>query len=629
MAWQYGNIRWQLPFASVSNVNCRVDIYQRGYTGSTISELTGAQIPIYWDEDNDESLLNVVRTKTGYLKVIEQAYNELSELYPANDTDHYIEVFYGSDCVFSGFMQAQSFDLPFKPAPRTLNLPINSPLVVSEGLKMPVCNPPEYRSIGTILKDVCTNIPANITQIIFPVELPLDTNYTAGLSWKVLSLSYCPYNSEFDNYKEHTQDVFIPKYISEVIEGICNCFGLIVHDYPGMLIFTKVDYTGQYGVYNVATLGNTTPTPVSTIDSSVVTDYSSIQILSNKGKEKSILPLNKLSINYDGDFEKTGEVKFERSKYNIWNQIQGQKNVTLKNYDPAYHTPFENDWYFPTDDLTPPQYGEDWKHGMWFAKYGNSSLSEKLLWRAPNGIPSYATIFEWKLFAIPPRLTSYKYTFTMRVERGDSAYNLSQVAGITFGIIIRKGNLYWDGSDWVNTPTYLNVTTDSEGMINYTFTMIYSVKLLPERFTISFNAGDMSSPTYMYAFTDMKFGSTEAQEIFDVVIPEPERKKDIIENNGSNISDSISQIFNTNTDNWNQVMSPTDGRESIGMATDYSYLFTSRLMHRIHSLLPRSAEIYLQRVKFFSTDAKKKIISCGFTPSEDKMDITLQTINTL
>ena len=67
MAWDYGKIRWQMQFKSRSNVACKVDIYMRDYTGNDVTQLTGAETPVSWDEDNDEDLLNVVRLKTGYI----------------------------------------------------------------------------------------------------------------------------------------------------------------------------------------------------------------------------------------------------------------------------------------------------------------------------------------------------------------------------------------------------------------------------------------------------------------------------------------------------------------------------------------------------------------------------------
>jgi hypothetical protein len=99
--------------------------------------------------------------------------------------------------------------------------------------------------------------------------------------------------------------------------------------------------------------------------------------------------------------------------------------------------------------------------------------------------------------------------------------------------------------------------------------------------------------------------------------------------NGSNEEDAVSQAFNLAISNFNHVSSPTDGSEVVGMPTQYEYMFTSRTLLEIDTLLPRSGNIYVQNVKYLRDTPKRKIISCGFTPSEDEMDVTMQDINSL
>lgn len=630
MAWSYGNLRWQLPFESRKGVTCRVDIYKRGYTGSSVTQLIGTDKPVYWDEDSDESLLTTVRSKTGYLNLIEETYGDLNDIYPATDIDHYVEVYYGSTCVFSGFIKAQTFGLPFTPGPRILKLPIQSPLEVASGIKMTAVDMPTYKSLGTILKEACTKLQSNITQVIFPVGITLDTGYTADLTWKVISLAYCPYNSDFDNYKEHDQDVFITKDVQYCINGICNCFGLMVHDFPGMLVFSKVDYSGSYGIYNVSSLDGTTLTPIATIDSSVATDYNNIDILSDNGKETQIMPVKNIEINYEGDFEKTVEITYDFAKFWWWQQTTSEgKLITYKKFDPALQSQFWNNGIFPTNDLTPPPYGPDTKRGLWMAEFGLNGLNKKILYRPNTGATATLPVLLWYLWVVPPRGDSYKYAFTMTIEKGQGALNLNKAVGLNVNLRIQYNGMYWNGTDWTHTSSYVTATTDSEGKINCVVTIIYSMILAPERMTIEILAGDMASDAYIYAWSEIKFGYTILQEIFDKVIPEPLTSKEIIVENGSNEEDAVSQAFNLAINNFNHVSSPTDGREVVGMPTQYEYMFMSRTLLEIDTLLPRSGNIYVQNVKYIRDTPKRKIISCGFTPSEDEMNVTMQDINSL
>jgi hypothetical protein len=77
MAWTNGNKRWTVQFKSLNGTTCRIDIYKRGYTGTIVDTLIAAANPINYSEDNDSDLLNnVIRFRTGYLRLIENYYND-------------------------------------------------------------------------------------------------------------------------------------------------------------------------------------------------------------------------------------------------------------------------------------------------------------------------------------------------------------------------------------------------------------------------------------------------------------------------------------------------------------------------------------------------------------------------
>ena len=64
--------RWTIPFKSLNGTDCRIDIYDEGYTDTAV-ELSpnnanapgyAAAEPIFYEEDNSDNLLNVIRYKT-------------------------------------------------------------------------------------------------------------------------------------------------------------------------------------------------------------------------------------------------------------------------------------------------------------------------------------------------------------------------------------------------------------------------------------------------------------------------------------------------------------------------------------------------------------------------------------
>ena len=212
----------------MNGTTCRVDIYKRGYSGSSYTTLTGGQDPFFWEEDNDESLLKVVRQKTGYINVIETSNGSLSDLAPATDSDHFVEFYYGSTLYFTGFMQAQNFENDWAPAPRRMSFPVQSPLALIYGKKFNIPQAPSYLRLAEVLKEVCDGLQANIGYVIFPSGYRSDMN----LSLYINTMVYCPYNDQYQCSAQSTEPLFTATTYGEFIEGLCNCFGLMVHDLP-------------------------------------------------------------------------------------------------------------------------------------------------------------------------------------------------------------------------------------------------------------------------------------------------------------------------------------------------------------------------------------------------------------
>ena len=79
--------RWTIPFKSLNGTNCRIDIYDEGWSGA-VTELSTANAntpgvaaadPFYYEENNDESLLEVIRYRTGYINLVETIYGGLAD----------------------------------------------------------------------------------------------------------------------------------------------------------------------------------------------------------------------------------------------------------------------------------------------------------------------------------------------------------------------------------------------------------------------------------------------------------------------------------------------------------------------------------------------------------------------
>ena len=316
MAWANGNKRWTIPFLSLAGKSCKIDIYKRGYTSSTVSTLAtnvsgavgcaGAQ-PFYFEEDDDESLLTVIRVKTGYINLIELTYGGLDDLRPTTNNEHYIEVYYGTDLMFTGFMQAQTFETEWKPAPREVSFPVISPLGLMDSYKFTAKNPPSLLTFKELFLEIM-NGSDSVYGFVDVAALSLTTPTTTQnvfTDLKVKSLVVSPFKTATDN----GTDVFEPQTYLYFIEAVCNAFGLIAHDVPGGLVLSKFDNSNGYAVRLTPT-GSGTMSIIYDDTTHAMGDIFDVQGTDNE--ESTILPLKQIEINYEGDSQREISLNYDR-----------------------------------------------------------------------------------------------------------------------------------------------------------------------------------------------------------------------------------------------------------------------------------------------------------------------------
>ena len=154
--------RWTIPFVSRQSKQCRIDIYDPSWSGA-VTELStnnanapgvAAEDPFYFEEDDDEDLLSVIRVKTGYINLIETTFGGLDDLHPTLMKNRYVEVYYDSTLVFRGYIQQQTFENDWAAAPREVSLPVISPLGLAESLTFEAEMPLTDNKIGYYMKQI-------------------------------------------------------------------------------------------------------------------------------------------------------------------------------------------------------------------------------------------------------------------------------------------------------------------------------------------------------------------------------------------------------------------------------------------------------------------------------------------
>lgn len=630
MAWASGNKRWTLPFVSLNGTECRVDIYKKGYTGSTVDTLIGSATPIEWQEDDDEDLLNVVRVKTGSLNVIEQNYGDLQELYPAVSTDHYIEVYYGKvydeetgeelydKLIFTGFMQAQTFENDWTAGPRELSFNITSPLGIVDGLLFSKPTIPDYKMLGTIMRTVIDGLNANIQGVTVPVP---DTGVRKNMFAMYLCSNVITPEDQPYKYQMSASDLFSQRSYRDFIEGLCNCFGMIVHDEPGQLVFSRFDYDGNYLYVNRYRLADGTNIAGAETSGATTADLNdTIEVASADNTESLVLPMNKVEIKYDGGFFRSASVPFDHCN----KRTTGGSGF---NWDEANIIPLNDE--VTADNLKTNAYltsnGHLSEPGVVFKYAGekNSGGSEMILiqkgtgWE--TGVPK---IVKWTLFDRPQQ--SFRISFDGKW--GPSIANLnSEGTAPTIHVWIKCGDRYYGGSSGDYSWQTTAVSCDASfGDI-----------------TIGVNSTDAigrGRPIEIWMTTDLQYLSADniyciqnlkveanTSAILDYVYGDNDSDIAIIAGAASEVSTSVDVLFTNRSMTANYL----SDRGTAAKLPDnnyynmYKYMIQSqnRLQVKVKGTIPDYA--YLKKIIYFNSSWRWRLIAIGFDPREDNYTLTL------
>ena len=318
--------KWRTTFMSVNNRLYTANIKVNGYTGSVIT-LTADTDPLTLEENDDTDLLNVIRYTTGYINILADDSIDVADIFPTTSiTERYVEILEGSTVIFRGYVQAQEFSRIGNYAttgnpPQSVSIPIISPLGLIDDLEFEKVTSPTDFTLWELLKICLYKMGGNpggvaatpYTYVYFPQVV---SGSALLKELKLPSLVISPYSDKNTHDSSTTvDDCFEVEPISYFIEGLCRCFGCMVHDAPDALVFTKFDYTGSSVRYdlldsttNVAQPGNLTLAP------SIVFD-GGIEIA-------QIAPLRKLTCQYDGDRDTNLDMNFQHCR-----RVRGNDNA--------------------------------------------------------------------------------------------------------------------------------------------------------------------------------------------------------------------------------------------------------------------------------------------------------------
>jgi hypothetical protein len=618
MSWSLGNKKWAIPFKSLKGVNCHIDIYKRGYTGSTVTTLSpnvsgspgcAAAQPFYWEEDDDENLLEVIRVKTGYINLVETIRDGLSDLYPSTNTEHFVEVTYGSSLVFTGFMQAQTFENDWAPAPRELSFPIISPLGIMEGFTFNTINPPTRVTFATLFREIISGSDGAYSYVQMQST---GGNPTTSInefnSMNIQSLVVSPYKSKLpygDTNPFEGQDYLY------FIEAVCNAFGLIAHDEPSRLVFSKFDNSNNYYL----TINSDGTVSVGTLSGNYDLD-AEFENHSADNAESTVLPLNKITIDYEGE-----DVKDARLTYDYFSKAAG--TILVSGWSMAKCT--NRDGCLTSDQLiSNPVINSDGRtspsYGTAFIACGTDQLTEQILCQGPSYSPN--NLFKW---IVPDWCgrggrIKFKVLSGWNIALGGDAGDPGLAVYLTCG----SYNYNFSNNGWGPTSYAKQISGNGDFEISfaappieYPLVMeVYCTSRLSSEVVISIqNLRIEANDSLVGAYLDI---SRDLKRVIQGT-PSPEE---------GSIDATLGRAFS-------QYSNYVNGSGNIGQNPQYNYLKSAQNRLVISGALMSGGSPtallspYMKKTTFWKLGWKWKIIAVNFEPREDLWTLVLHhsTVN--
>lgn len=603
--------RFTIPFKSLAEKDCRIDIYDNTYTGSAVTTLKGAAQPVTIQEDNDESLLTVLRAKTGYISVVEETFGALVGLYPETNTQLSVEIYYNGDLIFYGYIQAQAFENNYQAAPRVLQLPIMSPLALMDGWKFGNDTGNSDHMIGAYL-DECLSL---YEDIILPRDLLNFEDVNTPLQLMVNNRTVCPWNNDYD-YGLRTDGTdpspYNPITYQDFLEGFCHLYGLIAHECGKTLVFQKVDYAGQYVKMDVGDLQEDTmdadgmPTGVTTLAFESVFTPSG-----QNSREGLVLPLEKLTYDY-GDYRENVPMDLSRSKYVMRVQIP------LYEYNGAILNPQTNEFYsqfFTTQGGTL----EHIDHVRVVGDGTQEGVEMRVI--LGEGSADNIELFSYTFSDVPNNITGATFETSFKHESGEAAKTLRMR-------VFSNGKYYDTNHDWVaseaeaqqeGATTYIPLTFDENGNCKtYDVTSNESrtvkISIYPPAGTGAAVGGIIYSITL----------ETFADPLRKYEIP-VDTKKVVRSETPSYTDATIDMLMHTACGNSRRLGGGYVARDT------YAYLFRSQLRHKRQvkqSTATDMALAYLKKITSTAATGTWRIIAVSFDPWNDDYEITMHRTST-
>ncbi|MCR5366708.1 MAG: hypothetical protein K6E67_11290 [Prevotella sp.] len=466
-------LRWYFTFQTFIGNTCRVEIDDRNYSGSAVElnkDVTGSpgcpsDNPVVIEEDNSNDMLQAVRTKTGYLHLIELTQDGLRAMFPETGTQMSVRITLNSQLIFYGYIQSQTFESKYKSYRRKVDIPIVSAIgaVLDEPMSDTAWGSPTgLCKLGYVFEDEFSfytylvmpdfGVRDDASQIVHPLDVEVPCN--------ILSPANDDFHFGVRDIDQNPVEQYSIMTHGEFLEAFCRLYGVTCHEVGDAIVFTRPDYSGKYIRMDIAELYNPYDTQVEIGDNTDETTLNTIfDFADNKGKSYGVSPLCQLRISPE-TIDEEEKADFTQATYATFDP--NRKLAVLHNMNVDLYL---NPNYY-TEQASP-------QAGVYTRLVGNGN-SEMVQMRFSGS----EDIDLAKFGFYTPKFNNFNH-FIMKLE--------NYTAGMQLKISVLSGGKYYnfeeEGDPWTTTETKSTVTVDGNGEMSwwaltngqYTEVSVYSV----------------------------------------------------------------------------------------------------------------------------------------------------------
>lgn len=231
---------YTVPFATLDNIPCVVEIEKDGYTGASTELIAGAT-PFTIDIDSEEFLYTPTRFSTAKLQIVGSDY--LQTLFSTEYRQYRVTLKKDGVITWCGFVKPELYTQDYTSETFMLEIECISAMSVLEFIDYTIEGDSKaFVSLWRLLQRCISAAAGQYTSVYIP-RVYASSKAAYSTAENVIAEMTLSEQNFFDEDDK-------PMKLKEVLEEVCKFLNWTCVDWKGILYFVDVDYAGTYYKYN-------------------------------------------------------------------------------------------------------------------------------------------------------------------------------------------------------------------------------------------------------------------------------------------------------------------------------------------------------------------------------------------